>query len=141
MKKLIAFILVITSLSCFAFADEIDLSGMSIEELYELHSSIDSEIQSRLNCTVASDNIGVGMYIVGKDIKSGNYTFTLVDGDFFRYYVYADLDAREELESLDFGYITEIGSTSHASLEDGMVLAIDHGTASIETPAKASWAP
>ncbi|MBE5814318.1 MAG: hypothetical protein E7320_03805 [Clostridiales bacterium] len=68
-------------LSVCAYAEVVDFSTMSIEELVSMRNRIDNEIYSR----VISDNIQIGpetpliyegTYFVGKDIKPGSYTIS-----------------------------------------------------------------
>ena len=125
MKKLMAFILVIASLSCFAFAEGIDLGGMSINELYKLQESVDSEIRSRINCAESSNDIHTGVYVVGEDIKSGRFILTVSTNDTFEYYLYKDEASKKNNDYIQYGWMyLDAGKTVECNLKDGMILYI-----------------
>ena len=67
-KKIAGTTLVLTmGVSGTALAADIDLTGMSLDELVELQNNIVAEIDSRTN--VGKDVIPCGVYVVGTDIK------------------------------------------------------------------------
>lgn len=73
MKKLLVFLLALTLLSTAALA-EIDLSGMTYDELLDLRAQVDQALW-------ASDgwqevDVPSGVYVVGEDIPAGRWTLT-----------------------------------------------------------------
>lgn len=80
MKKLIALILVALSLiPMVAFAD-VDLSGISFDELVSLNGKILKEIVSRPEFKEVT--VPTGSYKVGEDIPAGTYSLGLANGTF-----------------------------------------------------------
>lgn len=73
MKKMIALVCVLVMMPCMAMA-EIDLSGLSVDELIALRTQIMSELFSRGEIKEAK--VPAGEYIVGEDIPAGAYTVT-----------------------------------------------------------------
>ena len=82
MKKWIALLLMLVFAACatMAFAEEIDLAGLSDDEIVALMGRVQEEIVARHiegTATLAS-----GSYIAGKDIPAGSYVLTcLATGD------------------------------------------------------------
>ena len=80
MKKLIALILVVLTLvPMVAFAD-VDLSGMSFDELVSLNGKLLKEIVSRPEFKEVT--VPTGTYTVGEDIPAGTYSLGLASGTF-----------------------------------------------------------
>lgn len=80
MKKLIALILVALSLiPVIAFAD-VDLSGMSFDELVSLNGKLLKEIVSRPEFKEVT--VPTGSYKVREDIPAGTYSLGLANGTF-----------------------------------------------------------
>lgn len=80
MKKLIALVLVALSLiPMVAFAD-VDLSGMSFDELVSLNGKLLKEIVSRPEFKEVT--VPTGNYTVGEDIPAGTYSLGLASGTF-----------------------------------------------------------
>jgi len=79
MKKLIALILVVCMTASFAAAEDIDLSGLSFDQLVELKEKI---ILAMWNSHEWQEvKVPVGIYEVGKDIPAGKWTVRCA-GDF-----------------------------------------------------------
>ena len=79
MKKLVCILLLICfSLSC-AFAENIDLSGMSIEELATLRDRCQMMIMKADKWQQVK--VPVGVYQIGKEIPAGHWTITPIEGD------------------------------------------------------------
>ena len=82
MKKWIALLvaLVIAACTTMAFAEEIDLAGLSDDEIVALMGRVQEEIVARHIEGTAT--LAGGTYIAGKDIPAGSYVFTcLATGD------------------------------------------------------------
>lgn len=80
MEKLIALILVVLTLvPMVAFAD-VDLSGMSFDELVSLNGKLLKEIVSRPEFKEVT--VPTGTYTVGEDIPAGTYSLGLASGTF-----------------------------------------------------------
>ncbi|MDI9521630.1 MAG: hypothetical protein QM308_10840 [Bacillota bacterium] len=82
MKKTVSLILAVVMLACFAFtasyAEGIDLSSLSYEELIALQSKITLEIMSRPDFKTVK--VPPGAYKVGVDIPAGKWTITASEG-------------------------------------------------------------
>lgn len=128
MKKLcLVLILALLFSTVCGFAEGIDLSGMSSDELIALSIEVQKAIDEK------GSDIGSfmypGMYIVGKDIDEGEYVLSVIrfpkDGDVMAsVYVFEDEDAsKEELES--FGL--EIGDEHRIKVSDGNMIYIKRG--------------
>lgn len=82
MKKWIALLvaLIIAACTTMAFAEEIDLAGLSDDEIVALMGRVQEEIVARHIEGTAT--LAGGTYIAGKDIPAGSYVFTcLATGD------------------------------------------------------------
>ena len=143
MRKLVLVLLLVLTVFCnMAYAEDIDLTSMSLEELVELHKTIDAEIDARIGCEESL--IPSGMYVAGKSINSGSYVIsgnddhygidvsTFASEETYRQAMAEDDDSLILFES----YVTEENS-AFVKLEDGMVLYLDE-TAIIEQ-ATADW--
>ena len=149
MKKLCAlFLAAVMSLIIVgtAFAAEVDLSSMSMDGLVALRNDITLELESRL---IFDDNrIGEGIYIVGKDIRSGYYEFTVTqmadNTSFVIIELYEDQNHYDNKEKINndgnTGYLKSIGDMMSINLSDGMILTIRKGSGTIQE-VKPAWAP
>lgn len=80
MKKLIALALILVSLiPAAAFAD-VDLSGMSFDELVSLNGKLLEEIMSRDEFKEVT--VPTGAYTVGEDIPAGTYSLAMATGTY-----------------------------------------------------------
>lgn len=154
MKKFLAMILMVmfaVSISITAMSEEveIDLTSLSLEELIELRDSATQEIYLRIGFSFEDNQIVVGSYLVGQDIKPGKYEFictyseteTHSDGSsmsFCNLVVYAEND--ENSEKLFKYYYLPVGQKVAFSLEEGQLLQIDRGHGLIQE-VHHSWAP
>ena len=77
MKRIAAFIAAAMLLFSYAIAD-IDLSSMSIEDLFALKQQINLEIASRPE--IKSVTVPVGVWEIGKDIPAGHWNMTVEPG-------------------------------------------------------------
>lgn len=131
-----------------AEAPDIDLASMSTEDLVALKDSINTEIANR-----GGDNvIGEGVYIVGTDIKAGNFKVTPMKGYDGRtsFYIFKDsaeyddykggnYDAGDCVVDLD-SYEEGDTDSGNLVLKDGEVLYVYRGHAVIEE-INPSWKP
>lgn len=151
MKKILSLVFITMLLiSTIAKGEEIvDLTSMPLEELISLRDSINNEIYSRLGFSFEDNQIAVGSYLVGQDIKAGKYEFictysdteTHPDGNsmsFCNLVVYAGND--EESEKLFAYYYLPVGQKVAFSLEEGQLLQIGRGHGLIQE-VHHSWAP
>ena len=74
MKRLFAVLLSIVIISGSCYAADIDLSGMSTDELISLRTAIVQELIDRGDLQTAA--VPAGEYTVGTDIPVGSYTIT-----------------------------------------------------------------
>lgn len=133
--------LVILLLMCFSvsFAEEIDFSNMSLDQLFELKISINQEIAKRYG--EGWEELVPGEYFIGKEIKSGryevlgiktygNYTnicFRVIDPNNREKYVYSNSPS--------------IGESFVCVLEEGTILKIFDGVLLIREAPKSKYAP
>ena len=141
MKKyfriLIAMLTIFYLFTSTALCENIDLSSMTLDELFALRLRLNSEIDSRYVDDIA---IYDGRYVVGKDIKAGFYL------------IYNDLTYRDYI-TIVITYPSETGDTKiveyltnehpyYLRLEDGCVMEIsDAISAHIEMISPPDWAP
>ena len=157
MKKFFCIIasLVLLSGIPFAFASELDLGTLSDAELLALHNRTKVEIGVRGIDT--SNLIYDGVYVVGKDIKAGQYTYTVVltsygvdvitfkTEDLYNSYFSAkrftvgEENAAIEANAHSKVYLRAAENTT-LNLHEGMVLLIKDGSGSLES-VTSSWAP
>lgn len=78
MKKLLAAALILFLIIPCAFAESVDLSGMSFDELSELQARIAAEIVKRQEWN--STTIPVGIWRIGEDIPAGTYCIESAKG-------------------------------------------------------------
>lgn len=137
MRKLLAILMICTLLTTPAFAETVDLSSMSLDELIQLRDAVQNEIFARIGSdpmTIAS-----GKYIVGTDIKAGYYLL-VIDSVAVKY---VDLSLIWLDESHDdvWEQLRE-GETYYLKLEDGMKLTLENvASAHLEAIAAPEWAP
>lgn len=82
MKRYISIMCVVFFIILFsvpiAYAEQVDLSSLSYEQLMELNTEIQSEIMSRPDFKKVL--VPPGAYIVGKEIPAGKWTITATEG-------------------------------------------------------------
>lgn len=126
-----------------AYALDIDLDSLSIEELMELRTQVAQKINEKVGSDAAP--IASGVYVVGKDIREGTYyvSDTKIADKYFKVFLYEDEEAHKNREDMtgrgDVSYMKE-GEDATISLHDGMVMEIEGGSAMIQE-IKPSWAP
>ena len=138
MKKicsLIVFFLFLTLISNIALADEIDLSGHSLQELIEYRKAIEKEIVSRLNESEFVQFYS-GYYIAGKDIPVGEYIITMIKGENYTPSLFV-FDNEEKFMSFQKTQVLQLaifralsiteGEPIHLRLEENNVLFIVGG--------------
>lgn len=115
MKKLLAIVLIIAMLIPAACA-EIDLTGMSFNELRILYEQVQQAlIDTKQGGTV---KVGSGLFIVGKDIPSGKWSITAEEGGHVFLTVYKSFDETKNEGKGIFTY-DWIYSPSHRSYDEG----------------------
>lgn len=150
MKKFLAVLLAGMSLMIPTYAETVDLSTMSLDELIQLRDAVNAAINEQLNLGFDDSKIGMGYYDVGIDIKPGKYdlicTFvetehlSVTDTDQSQCMVVVVSDRSEKAEALcEFYYIT-VGQQISVELEEGNVLVIARGNFLIQS-SEHSWAP
>lgn len=144
-KKIAGTTLVLTmGVSGTALAADIDLTGMSLDELVELQNNIVAEIDSRTN--VGKDVIPCGVYVVGTDIKEGSFKLSTDEDNYTDVLVFEDEDTyktyaadHKAVNPLFSAFVGLSGSTT-VNLKTGEVLYIYSGEMIIEE-SNASWMP
>ena len=122
---------------------EIDLSGMSTEELISLRQQIDELLnkqRQQLDELLDEGNtIYSGVYVTGKDIASGKYTFTcnslIEDYRYMTMLVYTGNETSGDFERYDIS----LGEELYLNLPEGVAVEISHGTAVIKNVSP-NWA-
>ena len=90
MKKVLSLILAIVLLIGSVALADIDLTGMSFNELRILYEQVQQAlIDTKQGGTV---KVGSGTYVVGKDIPAGKWTITPEDKQFGIVYVYKNAE-------------------------------------------------
>lgn len=141
MKKFIALALCAVMLGSLGLAEEIDISGMSVDELLALRVRIDDQLAAML----PSDSSAIfrGVYIVGTDIAPGKYVFecTEVSVD-----DYGQLEINESED--EDGYREEIldvniypGDKCYLDLTEGMLMEIEDGSGTLKKAEGLDWMP
>ncbi|MDD6681695.1 MAG: hypothetical protein PUE61_00795 [Clostridiales bacterium] len=77
MKRILALVLVLVALTGTVYADTVDLSGMTLEELRSLQISIITELGKRKE--IPSFTAPISTYEAGKDFPAGRYEITAVN--------------------------------------------------------------
>lgn len=136
MKKFLGIFLVLSMFIIPAFAEGMDLSSMSMDELYALRVALNSEISSRLLGETTA--IYSGKYVVGEDIKPGTYVL-YADMPSAKYVTIKITWPDKNHESI-FEQI-KINESFYLNLEEGSVLDLDGiQTAHLEAIAMPEWA-
>lgn len=144
-KKIAGTTLALTmAVSGTALAADIDLTGMSLDELVELQNNIVAEIDSRTD--VGKDVIPCGVYVVGTDIKEGSFKLSTDEDNYTDVLVFEDEDTyktyaadHKAVNPLFSAFVGLSGSTT-VNLKTGEVLYIYSGEMIIEE-SNASWMP
>lgn len=141
MKKIICLFLVFVMVLSFSgtiFAAGIDLDSMSIEELVELRDNVINKLNELLN--PVNDVIGVGTYLVGRDIKEGVFAITVREDESGSYKIFETPEKHEAGEY--FAWENVWGNdVVTVNLKEGMVFCILGWSGSIVEEVKPSWAP
>lgn len=139
MKKLsLILVLVLLFSTVCGFAEGIDLSGMSDEEISETYSKILDEMRTR--GIVRSDLLGEGIYEGGVDIAVGSYNISCGKD---HNVVYALFDTRDLYEqyntlktlspvTLKMEILTNDDTPVKIDLQEGNLLYVTNGTLKVE---------
>lgn len=137
MKKLIIVIGCMLMLALPAFAEDFAIGDMTYEELIKLRDDISSEFAER-----GVEVLPSGHYVVGKDIRPGNYLYTccrIAESEkYVSIYIYKDETAEKNHDCILVRL--DSGEEYYMNLSDGMVVLITNATGTIQT-IKPSWAP
>lgn len=133
MKKFLLLMAVLLAVSLTAGA--VDFSGMTVDELYELHINVMKEIKDRSGIT--SINVPAGTYEAGVDFPAGSYSVENLTNDEYSFayvLIYRTKKAwqvmTKQITVEDLEYIKYGGSLSQEFLDFGEVVTIktDPGT-------------
>ncbi len=141
MKRFIIVLLAILVVPGSALAEEISFEGLSLSELLSLHEKLDVTIQEQFECSLDTSCIYQGVYVVGEDIKAGDYLLTSASKIYFMCHLYEDMAHKEAHDGGQHETLLQIGDTLSLKLEDGMVLVVDQGSVHIKMIEKQEWAP
>lgn len=99
MKRIIMLVLTFCLVfGTFAYAEGIDLTSLSIEELAQLRNDLTDELFNRNGAVPLAD----GKYVVGKDIAAGAYTVVECEDDTWcQLYVYLTSDSESEMKKAE----------------------------------------
>lgn len=78
MKKLLSILLVSIFILSVAYAEGLDFSNMTDEELVAIYQNAATEIKSRGLVVGEERTLREGKYIIGKDIAAGTYTVACI---------------------------------------------------------------
>jgi len=139
MRKVLALVLALCFFAIPAMAEEIDLTAMSLDELQALSLRLMSEIESRFPFDSAP--FGSGVFIGGKSIKTGTYTFTC--NEVFAGTQHIQFFASEE--DFENYLVSELlyaheGQSFTLCFNEGSVIVITN-LSGVISPVKAPWAP
>lgn len=128
MKKVLCWLVALLIAGSIAFADTVDLSSMSDDELTALMAQVDSEI---INRGIGSTPISEGVYVVGVSLEQGGYTFTAKQDASGNDYVWVYLgvfndekDVWDSDKAVTKISLTEAGKSYHLDLKEGQILHI-----------------
>ena len=142
MKKIIScFLLLCMLFTVTVSAEEIDLSNLSLEELVSLHAQVDELLAEKSKCKL--DVIYQGYYVVGEDIKAGEYLLTRIDDfdePFWIITIYESKEDEENYNDLSTINLCE-GDNAQLNLKDGMIIDFTLGYGLLEVIEKPSWKP
>ena len=142
--KRICYILAIVL--CFAnittaFASAIDLSTMTLDELVELRKNVDTEIENRIAELSATHTlIYPSIYVVGKDIKAGEYIFTNNTDDYSQFNWWETEESYKNKDKYQFECLYE-GDIYRFVLQEGMVFELCNRPCKIEMAPPMIFAP
>lgn len=134
MKKAVAFVLVtlLVLFNTLSLAENtIDFQSMSDIELVNLIGNAKDEL-ARRNNVISEDAIGQGVYVVGRDIGSGTYTFTCLETGTYddgkqrnAFYIYAiGEDGISQGKTLWYLYDAAMNGDVTVNLVDGTIFEI-----------------
>lgn len=79
MKQVFTVLLVLMLCMTTTLAESaIDVSSLTTDELLVVFADVQKELESRIGAS-ENNQIGQGIYVVGKDIKAGAYRFTCLE--------------------------------------------------------------
>lgn len=145
MRKFLAILIACMLLTIPAFAETVDLSSMSLNELIQLRDAVNAAINEQLDFYFSDSKIGMGYYDVGVDIKPGKYdlicTYAETVEDRGSRCMVAVLSSRaEDADALEEFYYITSGQQISVELVEGNVLVIARGNFLIQN-SEHSWAP
>ena len=147
MKRFLLILLVLMLCIPCVSAESTDVSEMTTEDLISLYREIQIELASRIGLT-ETNQIGQGIYTVGKDIKAGTFSFICLESGEYddgnqrnALYIYAlGEDGVSQGKTLWSLYDTSLNATVTLSLSEGTILEI-WNCSGLLTEIKPSWAP
>ena len=121
---------------------EVDLSGMTLAEKFELYCDLQEELFEAFAVTSDPNDIYEGVYVVGTHIAAGWYMLTATSEEGCTYYLYDSMDQLEEgqYNTTSEGSVRHTGESLTFELKDGMVISIRSGHGRIQTIDKPAWA-
>ena len=108
------------------FAEGLDFSMMTTDELIALKNSILEEIEARVGQTDHA-HIVEGTYLVGEDIDAGTYVFFRNSDYEYRSTIklYTSMDDIKNREYISDDYLSEIDDETRIELTEGIYLVVD----------------
>lgn len=120
MKKVVMLVLVLVMVGAVALA-EVDLSGMTFDELVELRKQVDQAIWASDGWQ--SVQVPGGDYDVGVDIPAGRWTLTGVTS-FSYFQVYKSRDLKDDIFAEIASESLEQNERYNVTLEDGQYVEL-----------------
>ena len=132
MKKCFCLLLLLSCIFSMAFA-EVDLSGLSFQELLEVQQQVNEALWSSDGWQEVS--VPPGVYQVGTEIPAGKWTISRAIDDYMYFRVGKDF---QEGEVTGYCYTTDLEEPMSLILEDGLYVEIQYHSA-VFTPAVLSF--
>lgn len=136
MKKLVSILVLVFLVVSSAAAEDIDLSGLSFDQLVQLQSRITMEIMQRDEWQEVT--VPAGIYLVGRDIPAGKWNIKSSDPKYSFMMTWsktlgADKNSLERDDVYNY-HAVHNGDTYALELTDGFYLMIDGAVPVIFSP-------
>lgn len=129
MKRLFAVVILLCLLFNVGLAEELDLTGMRLEELAALQTRVEIEIGTRFG--EGWVKLGAGSYVAGKGIQAGSYEIICVYGNDMTGFCMLKFDneddANKSTSATWFSFLNEPGAVISVHLDEGQALVVSGG--------------
>lgn len=129
MKKLAALVLILMMAAGHAFAD-LDLSGMSFDELLDLRNKVNQALM--MSEEYQEVEVPAGVWKIGEEIPAGHWTVAVRPKDYTQIYYCRELDETGMFESFDAPHQSYMLFGAESSFKD-------EGPDQVDIEMKAGW--